>query len=757
MSLAVVALFFGIASVQQWTRLPCAWEWLLLLVITVILGKKRLGLSCIFLSGVLWAGLYAYWQLSDRLADNLQSQDVRVQGTITSLPHQQDNRISFDFKVNQAGDGIPGKIHLNWYYPPKVVKAGQAWDMTVRLKKPHGRSNPGGFDYEAWLFSNHIGATGYVRPKPMPQQITPPFAISRYIAWCRQTISDRLDLALPASNQLGIIKALTIGSQDLISQQQWEVFRATGIVHLMVISGAHISLVSGLVFFAVRRSWSWLGNLRVSPQNLAALAAWLAALFYAALAGFSVPTQRAILMLSVGLWSIARQRNIAPTQVLMLALLVVILFDPLALLSAGFWLSFAAVALLMYVSSARLGRAKYWLQVTKLHLAMTMGLAPLLLVFFQRVSVIAPLANGLAVPLIGVIVTPLCLLAAGLAFISPALAKAILWPMDQLLEGLWWLLQQMATWPLATLSSLQPPWYGVLFAVIGVLLLLAPKGMPARYLSPFLFLPLFFVSAAKPKSGEIWLTLLDVGQGLSVVIQTQNHTLIFDTGAKFSEQYDMGEAVVLPFLTHQAVNYIDTLIISHGDNDHIGGAASLLRAMPINDSYSSVAEWVEKIAGHPCKAGQGWQWDEIEFTILSPGTESFDTENNNSCVLKVSGKHFSFLLPGDIEQRAESRLVAQYGSDLSSSVLIAPHHGSKTSSSLSFLEQVNPEVILIPSGYMNRFGFPHKQVLQRYQSRNITYFDTSKNGAISLKTDEQSLTIELARQVQKKYWMSNAD
>lgn len=757
MGLAVVALFFGIALVQQWTRLPCAWEWLLLILMTVILGKKRLWLSCIFLLGVLWASLYAYLQLSDRLADNLQSQDVRVQGTITSLPHQQDNRISFDFKVSQAGDGIPGKIRLNWYYPPKAVKAGQAWDMTVRLKKPHGRSNPGGFDYEAWLFSNHIGATGYVRPKPMPQQITPSFAISRYIAWCRQTISDRLDLVLPASNQLGIIKALTIGSQDLISQQQWEVFRATGTVHLMVISGSHISLVAGLVFFVVRRSWGWLGILRVSPQNLAALAAWLAALFYAALAGFSVPTQRAILMLSVGLWSIAWQRNIAPMQILMLALLVVILFDPLALLSAGFWLSFAAVALLMYVSSARLGRAKYWLQATKLHLAMTIGLAPVLLVFFQRVSVIAPLANWLAVPLIGVIVTPLCLLAAGLAFISPALAKAILWPMDQLLEGLFWLLQQMASWPLATLSCLQPPWYGILFAILGVLLLLAPKGMPARYLSPFLFLPLFFVSAAKPKSGEIWLTLLDVGQGLSAVIQTQNHTLVFDTGAKFSELYDMGEAVVLPFLTHQAVNYIDTLIISHGDNDHIGGADTLLQSILIKHSYSSVAGWVEKTAGQYCKAGQSWQWDEVEFTILSPGTESFDTENNNSCVLKVSGKNFSFLLPGDIEQRAESRLVAQYGSDLSSSVLIAPHHGSKTSSSLSFLEQVNPEVILVPSGYMNRFGFPHQQVLQRYQSRNIKYFDTSKNGAISLKTDEQSLSIELARQVQKKYWMANTD
>lgn len=757
MGLPIVAFFFGIATVQQWTRLPCSWEWLLVILMAFIFGKRRLWLGCLFLFGVLWASAYANWRLDDRLVDALQGKDVLVKGYIASLPHEQDDRISFDFKVFQAGDGVPSKLHLNWYNPPNDTKAGQTWEMTVRLKKPHGRSNPGGFDYEAWLFSNHIGATGYVRPKPMPRQITPFFAISRYVAGCRQAISDRLDAALPASQQLGIIKALTIGNQDLISQQQWEVFRATGTVHLMVISGAHISLVAGLVFFAVRRGWIWSGVLRISPQNLAATTAWLAALLYVALAGFSVPTQRALLMLSVGLWSIVWQRNTAPIQVLMLALLVVILFDPLALLSAGFWLSFVAVALLMYVSSARLGSAKNWLSVTKLQIAMTIGLAPLLIVFFQRISVIAPLANWLAVPVIGVIVTPLCLLATGLAFISPMLAKVVLWPIDQLLQGLWWLLQQMAAWPLATLSSLQPPWYGILFAILGVLLLLAPRGMPTKYLSPFLFLPLFFVSANKPKLGEIWLTLLDVGQGLSVVIQTQNHTLIFDTGAKFSEQYDMGEAVVVPYLQHQAINHIDTLIISHGDNDHIGGAASLVRTIPADASYSSVPEWVENQAGQFCKAGQNWQWDEVSFSFLSPGTESFDTENDNSCVLKVSGKKFSFLLTGDIEQPAENWLVTQYGNALASTILIAPHHGSKTSSSQNFLEQVDPEMILIPAGYMNRFGFPHKKVLKRYQNRNIKYFDTSKNGAISLKTDDQSLTVELARQVQKKYWMINTE
>jgi competence protein ComEC len=703
--------------------------------------------------GIMWASVYGQYLLDDRLVDQLEGEDVVVQGYVANFPKPLENRVGFDFIVTKAIEGVPKKIRLNWYSPPIAIKAGQVWQMAVRLKKPHARINPGGFDYEAWLFANHIGATGYVRPKPQPQQIDSHFSAHRYLVQFRQLISDRLDAVLPGSEQLGIIKALSIGSQELISQQQWEIFRITGVVHLMVISGGHISLVAGLVFLLVRRTWAWLGVLEVSPQTMAAYAAWLAGLLYGAIAGFSLPVQRAELMLTVWLWAIVRQRHTASMQVLLLALLVVVLFDPLALLSAGFWLSFAAVALLLFISANRLGKPSYWYQIGKVHLAMAIGLGPLLILFFQQVSLVAPLANYLAVPLIGVLITPLSLLAVLVAFISPWFASVLLWPVETLLTWLWWLLLQMADWPLASLSGIHAPWYSVLFAVLGVLLLLAPKGMPARYLSLFFILPVFFYPPKIPTAGEVWFTLLDVGQGLATVVQTQHHTLVFDTGAKYAEQADMGESVVLPYLQYQGISQIDTLLISHGDIDHSGGAESLLADMPVTKIYSSVAAWAERPSGNYCRTGQRWQWDGVDFSMLSPDEKGFNSENDNSCVLRISNRQHSFLLTGDIQQTAESHLVERYGNDLASEVLVAPHHGSKTSSSQSFIEQVRPERVLIPAGYRNRFGFPHLSVMQRYEKLQANIFSSANNGAISLKTDGAEMTQTLARQQQRKYWM----
>lgn len=750
----VLAFIAGIAWVQQWSRLPTAWEWGCMLGLAAVLACRRCWPLWLLVAGAIWASAYAEWRLADRLADELEGKDSIVQGYIASLPQQTEERVGFDFRVTRAEFGVPSRLRLNWHYPPQAIKAGQAWEMTVRLKKPHGRGNPGGFDYEAWLFANHIGATGYVRAKPQARALDMGFFMARYLTLCRQAISDRLDNVLPNSEHLGVIKALTIGSQELISQRQWQVFRLTGIVHLMVISGSHISLIAGAVFLISRRIWARAGFLALSPQNMAALLAGLSALFYTALAGFSVPAQRALVMLTVGLWALARQRNVAVMRVLLIALLLVVSFDPLALLSVGFWLSFGAVAMLLYVSSGRLGRGAYWRRAGKAHLAMAIGLSPLLVLFFQQVSLVAPLANGVAVPIIGVLATPLSLLAAGVAFVSPELAHWLLWPVERLLQGLWWFLQQMAAWPYAGLSTPAPAWYGVLFGILAVLLLLAPKGMPGRYLSLFLLLPLFFVRTDKPRHGEIWLTLLDVGQGLAAVLQTERHALVFDTGAKFSQQADMGESVVLPFLRHRGIAKLDGLVISHGDNDHSGGAASVLSEIPVSAIYSSVPDWAERAGGLYCKAGQHWHWDGVEFNMLSPGAEPFIGENDNSCVLQISTAKQRLLLTGDIQQDAEDWLVEQYGHALASSVLIAPHHGSKTSSSSGFLQRVRPELILIPAGYKNRFGFPHAAVLRRYEAMHIKSHGTAEAGAISLKTAGAVMDVELARQRLRKYWMN---
>lgn len=749
----VLVFIVGIAWVQQWTRLPTVMEWGLLLGLGLLLAYRRYWHLCLLVLGAIWAAAFGAWCLTDSLADELEGKDLVVQGYIVSIPKQTENRVGFDFKLTRVNSGVPNKLRLNWYYPSQPIKAGQAWEMSVRLKKPHGRSNPGGFDYEAWLFANHIGATGYVRSKPEPRRINTVFSVTRYLSLCRQTISDRLDDLLSDSEQLGVIKALTIGSQDLISRRQWEVFRLTGTVHLMVISGAHIGLVAGGVFLVVRWLWVRTGILAVSPQNLAALCAWLAALFYAALAGFSIPAQRAVLMLTVGLWALIWQRNTAVMQGLLIALLVVVLFDPLALLSVGFWLSFSAVALLFYVSAARLGRSGYWRRAGKLHLSMALGLSPLLLVFFQQISLVAPLANSVAVPIIGLLVMPLSLLAAGMVFCWPALAYWLLWSVERLLEGLWWLLQQLADWSLASLSLVAPPWYGVILGTLGVLLLLAPKGMPGRYLSPFLLLPLFFVKVDKPRHGELWFTLLDVGQGLAAVVQTEQHALVFDTGAQYNQQADMGETVVLPYLRYRDITTLDGLVISHGDNDHSGGADSVLSEIAVSALYSSVPEWAERSGGLYCQAGQGWHWDGVDFRMLSPGIAPFRDENDNSCVLQISNAKHRLLLTGDIQQTAEQWLVERYGDALTSSVLVAPHHGSKTSSSAGFLQQVRPEWVLIPAGYKNRFGFPHATVMRRYKTMHINSFSTAETGAISLKTDGADMEVELTRKRFKRYWM----
>ena len=707
-----------------------------------------------FAIGLLWAGLFSQWRLLDRLPTNYENTDVIVEGTITSLPQQQDNRLSFDFAVSQPADNFPAKIRLNWYTPKQSIKAGQAWRLSVKLKPPNGRLNPGGFDYEAWQFANHIGASGYVRTKPPPEQIDAPPSLAKYFILWRQAISDRLDAALPHGEQLGIIKALTIGSQGSITQQQWAVFRNTGTTHLIVISGSHISLIAGMVYLVIRRGWAWLAILSVSPQQVAAVTAWLAALFYAGLAGYSIPTLRAIIMLSVALAAIVWQRNTAPLDVLLLALLAVLLFDPFAVLSVGFWLSFIAVGLLLYVSVGRMGRSNYWREATTAQLATAVGLSPLLIVFFQQVSLISPLSNWLAVPIIGLLVTPLAIAAIVLLFLAPPLAAAILQLTNLILQGLWWLLLEMSKWPLATVYCLEPPWYAVLTAAIGVLLLLAPRGFPARYLSACLFLPLLFVKSAKPEPGSVWLTLLDVGQGLSAVVQTSKHTLVFDTGGKFSEDSDMGDAVVLPFLRFQGITQVDTLMISHNDNDHSGGAVSLLAELPVTSISSSAPEWAEQKNGSYCRAGQQWQWDQVNFTLLSPPETAFAKENDNSCVLKIETGKYSFLLPGDIEHNAENWLVQQYGEQLKSTVLIAPHHGSKTSSSFDFLQLTQPELVIIPIGFLNRFGFPHKSVLDRYQQLNARWLSSAEAGAITIQAGPEQLKVVSERENHKHYWQT---
>jgi competence protein ComEC len=772
--MVISALLFlaGLLLVQQLPVLPDI-TWLVVgCLVACIIAWLRYWRWLFFVVGVLWAIVFAMHRLSDRLPGQLEGKEIQVTGTIADLPEQDEKRVRFDFitrdglyaeSQSETGaaivrdDGptpsqqhLPTKLRLSWYYPDQVIKAGQQWIFTVKLKRVHGNMNPGGFDYERWLFAEGIGATGYVRSSPKPVLLGHASAWSSIAVW-RQGISDQLSSTFGNSPNVALVKALTIGDGSSINQQQWDVFRKTGTTHLVVISGSHIALIAGMVYFLVLKLWAWTGWLKQSPQKVAAVSAVLVAIFYSGLAGFSVPTQRSVIMLCVGMLAIILQRNSRPFNTLAIALFAVLLFDPLAALSAGFWLSFLAVSLIVYAVSGRLGKlGQFWVGI-KLHWVTSVGLSPLLLLFFQQVSLIAPLANFLAVPVISFLVVPFSLLAVVAMCLSATLASKLFYGIDLVLQGLWWLLEHLATLPLASINHAQPSYWALLLAVPGILLLLAPIGIPARWLSLVMFLPLIFIDAKRPEIGDIKLTLLDVGQGLSVVVQTANHLLVYDTGAKFSEQSDMGRSVLLPFLHVQGVDKIDTLLISHGDNDHIGGAVSLMRSMAIEQVLTSVPQQMIVYSPVECIAGQSWLWDEVRFTMLSP-QPGFASENDKSCVLKVQSEHGTALLTGDIESATEAWLVKTYGEALKAEVLVAPHHGSRTSSTVGFLQAVQPDYVLIPAGYNNQFGHPNHEVLARYQQAHAKWMNSATSGAISVSVKNKRWNVQRMRETESKYW-----
>ena len=675
---SALSFLAGLLLVQQFPVLPGS-LWLIVVASAAgIMAWLRYWRWLFFVMGMLWAILFAMTRLADRLPDSLEGIDIPVKGVIADLPEQDERRTSFDFIVTESVQKLPSKLRLSWYYPDQDIKAGQHWSFAVKLKRPHGSLNPGGFDYERWLFIKGVGATGYVRPSPKPVLLGCDSAWTSIAVW-RQSITERLSLTLKDETNLALIKALTIGDGNSITQHQWDVFRKTGTTHLVVISGSHVGLIAGLVYFLVLKLWAWTGLLAWSPQRVAAVAAMLVAVFYAGLAGFSVPAQRSVIMLAIVMLAIILQRNNRPFNTLAVALFAVLAFDPLAVLSAGFWLSFLAVSVIVYAVAGRLGKPGYFLEVIKINWATSVGLAPLLLLFFQQVSLISPLANFIAVPVISLLVVPLSLLAVLVMFVSPLVASKLFIIADTTLQGLWWLLVRLAELPLATINHAQPSIWALVFAIPGILLLLAPVGIPARWLSLVMFLPLVFTEPKHPETGAIRMTLLDVGQGLSAVVQTANHWLVYDTGAKFSADSDMGQSALLPFLRLQGADKIDKLIISHGDNDHIGGAVSLMRGIPTEQVLTSVPQQLSDYSPVRCAAGQSWTWDNVRFTLLSP-PHAFVSENDNSCVLKIQSDQGAMLLTGDIEALAESWLIETYGNNLKAKVLIAPHHGSKTSS-----------------------------------------------------------------------------
>lgn len=711
-----------------------------------------------FVAGVAWVSFRAGLILEDNLAHDLEGQNILVDGQIANIPQRAEFGQRFELDVIRAelaGQAVqvPQRILLNSQDFSFQPYAGETWRLLVRLNRPHAYQNPGGFDYEAYLFYNRIRAKGYVREELAPQRLSSAawYDINRL----RQNLGERIRAQLADNPYAGIVVALANGDGRGVNAEQWQVLRQTGTLHLIAISGLHISLIGGMVFFLARWLWALPGVtvLRLPAPMFGAVCALLAATAYAALAGFVIPTQRALIMLAVAMSGILLRRRFAPSWLLAVAALLVLLYDPLSVMTPGFWLSFAAVGVILFAMHHDRIATSIFYKWGYVQWAIALGMLPLMLAMFQQVSLVAPLANMLAVPVFDLMAVPLTLIGViCLAVFPDAWASLFFQLAAKLMQWLWQVLVYLADAPFSQWAQASPPFWILLCALIGVALLLAPRAWPARWLGVIWMTPLLFVQPATPALGEIWFSLLDVGQGLAAVVRTQAHTLVFDTGPRFG-QFDTGGAVVEPYLRAVGVRRIDTLMISHGDNDHIGGADTLLRNLPTTTVSSSVPDKLPH--AELCQMGQRWTWDEVNFTVLNPEGIGSKRANNDSCVLQVQSRHGTVLLPADIEAQAERKLLLRWQQQLHADILVAPHHGSKTSSTSAFIETVAPHYVLFPIGYRNRYHHPHPSVLERYTERNILLRDSASAGALEFHLGANGIEARPYRQWHRRYWYAD--
>lgn len=804
---------------------------------------KRRGWIFHFLAwGFIWAaaafgvtGLHA-WTRAHSIDPALEGRDLDVVGVVQAMPQRQEQGWRFRFRIEQAwrldgaglpqplrlGADLPAQVYLGWYGQegandsgwntsalPEPVHAGERWRLRVRLKAPHGQMNPRGFDYELWLWEQGVRAVGYVRtsrkdPTPLRLAVTGEHPIE---AW-RQSVRDRLlaQLSPPGSSadaakRAGVVAALVTGDQAAIDRSDWDVFRATGVSHLMSISGLHVTLfawlASGWVAWAWRRSalWGFHGALRWPAPHVGALSGLVLAGCYALFSGWGVPAQRTLLMLCVVVLLRLSARRWHGATVWLTACAVVLTWDPWAVLQPGFWLSFVAVGVLMasgssthadqkegtkpsfsdlrggtdMVQSRPMNRFGAWVRslwglgawrrVTALlreQAVVTLALAPLTLLFFGQVSVVGLLANLLAIPWVTLLVTPLALL----GVLWPGA-----WPLASLaLEPMAALLGWMATWPLSSVSTAIPPWWLAMLGLAGALACVMRWPLSWKWMGLPLLWPVLFWTHPRPAPGNFELLAADVGQGNAVLVRTATHSLLYDAGPRYSAESDAGHRVLVPLLA-QMGERIDTLMLSHRDSDHTGGAAAVLAMQAQAALWSSMEDAHPLHALRPgwtrCAAGQSWEWDGVRFEVLHPPVPELRPQaskpNARSCVLRIAGamagadgrQPGSALLAGDIEAAQELALVQAGLSPVD--VLLVPHHGSKTSSTHAFLEALSPRWSLLQAGYRNRYGHPAPEVVARYQQLGIGWVDSARCGAASWRSDMPH-QVQCERVRRQRYW-----
>jgi len=800
---ATVGLLFGVWLFQQQPRLWSLAVWAGWLAILVTLSLLRFSRRLAPVTGIpfsspvqillrrLWLVLLiaalafayaqarAWWRLQSALPVACEQQVITVQGVIVSVPERDARGQHVDMAIERSFNSscpLPSKVHLNLYeqaYRGDAAKpvaamprlqAGERWQFSVRLKRPHATRNPHGFDYAAWCLANQIGASGSILSKAPMRKLQPlAWQPAALVARWRASVGDRIEQVLGTTPASAVVRALVIGDDSQIARADWQLFVDTGINHLVSISGLHITMLASLGYLCT----GWLWRLRPRwalrlPSTLAASAGGaMVAIAYSALAGFSIPTQRTLYMLLSVLVMLSLKHRLPFSWILCVAMWVVLLLDPWAMMAPGFWLSFGAVAILAFAMGGRLRPARWWRAAIHTQWIITLAFVPVLVMFFNQLSVISPLANGLAIPLVSLGVVPL------------AIAGAVL-PVDFLLQwaaGLWqacaFALAWLRQWPWAVAYLATPPMWACLLAMLGTLVWLMPRGWPLRWAGLLLWLPLCLPWPANLQPGQMRVTVLDVGQGLSVLVQTAQHSMLYDAGPAYNEQSDAGLRIVLPYLRHLGLKQLDLAVISHDDNDHVGGMVSVLagvRAKQILSSLKQEATFFTQLqsiqpATHipriACQAGQQWQWDQVSFKVIYP-TQALAPEvkdNDRSCVIQVVSAHGSVLLTGDVEQYAEHVLLESAPEQLRSNVMTMPHHGSKTSSSPAFIRQVQPEIAIATVGYRNRFGHPKPEIMARYQALGTQTLRSDRDGAIVLDfTQGQRPQVTRWRAAEPHYW-----
>lgn len=755
---AALALLAGVTACLALPGL-LPWQWLAVLMLAGAAhwwrGRTARWIGPL-LCGFALAGLHATHALALQLPVDWEQREVAVGGWIVELPEHEPRRTSFLFRVDNAiSQPVPLRgrlLRLAWYDDfdgtstgRERIRAGQRWQFTVRVRAPRGLRNPGSFDSEKHAMARRLAATGYVRDPEAARLLAWPRGMD---AW-RDGMSARIADSVPVSSSR-FIRALALGDTRGLDDADWLTLRANGLTHLIAISGFHVGLVAG--FFALGAAglwWLWPALATRWPRPVAAALAGLAgASMYAAVAGFALPTMRTVLMIAaVAAVRVLRRRSSA-FETLALAAIAVMLVDPLAVIGAGFWLSFFGVGWLLWcLPDAGKRPVKDFLSAQGVA---SVSLLPLSVILFGQASLAGPIANLLAVPWWSLVVVPMALVGTALEWVHTGWGtlawRAAAWCFDLS----WPVFERLASSDLALWWLPEPRWFALPLACLGAFWLLLPRGVPGKALALLLWLPLLMPARNLPASGEAELMVFDVGQGLSVLVRTRHHALLYDMGPAVRDGFDAGERAVLPALHALGAIRLDRAIVSHGDSDHAGGFQAIRHAVPLARAYSPADS---PVAGtEPCLAGDRWTWDGVTFSFLHPPRHFPYLGNEASCVLRVETAHGSMLLTGDIGEVIEQGLVVREPSAIRAEVVLVAHHGSGHSSDPEFVAATGARFALVSTGHGNRFGHPRADVLERWRRAGAQTRDTSESGALRVRVGAAGIRLETRRQTHPRLW-----